>query len=420
MQQPVIQNQHTSIEIEPDPSSKGLLAKPAAYCLETIAISFWIYVITKLFVYDIDMLLVNTYFPNAAWIINYKFFILLGLTIIILLIFRTKSLLLYGFYVLGYPFILLFWTIPKLSLKNNRFILIFSLVNSIVSFFRSFKYNFIVSASWMISVAVVLSSDNNNILTFSSVVLFALLVLNYINRFILIFRPTTLSVYKNIFSSTCKYLTTSQKLDNNIRILPVTELNDEQLKLWTTNLQMSVMVNRIFLLSAKMLRRYQDSGITIASGIITTIFLVVVTTITFAVINLALFKCDRAFFDMTETPTLFTFLHYSFKAMLFTTIRELTPITRLSESVSMAENFFALVLIAIFASQLISVKSQRLATELNQVIASIEAEGRFIESFIRSEYKIDTIDAALAELERLKASLMRFLVFLTRTTDSFN
>jgi hypothetical protein len=49
---------------------------------ELLAITIWIYVIIKLFIYDIDIFVINVLSPNLKWIINYKFFFLIGIMIL--------------------------------------------------------------------------------------------------------------------------------------------------------------------------------------------------------------------------------------------------------------------------------------------------------------------------------------------------
>jgi len=85
----------------------------------------------------------------------------------------------------------------------------------------------------------------------------------------------------------------------------------------------------------------------------------------------------------------------------------------ISQIVSMLEFFFALFLIAIFVSLLLSVRSQRYSEELNEVIKGIEGQGEDMEGFIRDEYKINSIDEAIAELEKLKAGMVKFIYKIT-------
>jgi hypothetical protein len=288
MQQQVVRNELVPIQLKPESGTKGVWTQLGNVCLESIAIVFWVYVIFKLFVCDIDTIFVDTYFPYAAWLIDYKFFICLGLAALTMLVLGKKYSFLGLVYVVIYPFYLILWKLPKVLIQRRMFTILFAVANSAASLIRSFRYNFVMCALWLISCAVILRSDEPLILALCATILLTLLVITYFKRFILIFRPTTLSMYRTFFSSLCNHITTSQKLDDEIRDLKLTDLNQEQRNVWTSNLQMYVMVNRISLIFVKILRKYQNSGITQASGAITTIVIFIITSITFALINCAI------------------------------------------------------------------------------------------------------------------------------------
>jgi len=81
----------------------------------------------------------------------------------------------------------------------------------------------------------------------------------------------------------------------------------------------------------------------------------------------------------------------------------------------MAESFFALFLVVIFVSLLLSVRSQRHSEELNEVIKGIEEQGTEMEGFIKDEYRINSIEDALMELQKLKAGMAKFLYKITES-----
>jgi hypothetical protein len=140
-------------------------------------------------------------------------------------------------------------------------------------------------------------------------------------------------------------------------------------------------------------------------GVLTVLALVIGTSFAFAVINLVLFKIDPTNFELVSKPSFFKFIYYSFNTLVFSGIKEIDPASTVAQAASMAEKFLALFLIGIFAASMISIRSQRYSDQLNAVIEGLENDGLIIEGFIRDEYRINSIDEALLELERLKASL---------------
>jgi hypothetical protein len=115
----------------------------------------------------------------------------------------------------------------------------------------------------------------------------------------------------------------------------------------------------------------------------------------------------------TSSPSLFTFFYYSFNTFLFNSIKELVPTSMVSQAASMLEGFLALFLIGLFISLVLPFRTQRYTTELTEAIRTIESEGASIENFIRSEYKVATVDAAILHLQKLEANLTSLLLFLS-------
>jgi len=385
---------------------------------EIIAISFWFYVFVKLFIFDIDRLVLNKFVPGFEWILNLKFFILIGIVAIVWLFTKNKHILIWFFYIIFYPIIVLFWKIPYFIFKQKSWVLAFALLNALISFFKSIKFNFIATAFFLISIVAILIFSSPLVLWLSVLSIFTILSIMYINQFFLVFRPSSIfQVHLKIFSGIRRRGTASFALDDEIKNLPVEKLNEKQLEKWTMNLQLSVLFNRLCLFTAKKLRDYQKSRLNIISYVVTLLLLVIITITTFGTIFYGLYKINASFFNLKVEPTFFIFFYYSFNKLLFNAISEVMPIMTISQVTAMVESFFALFLIAIFVSLLISVRSKRYSDELNKVIKEIEKEGESMESFINNEYKIKSIREAISELERLKAGLVNFIYQITKSIE---
>lgn len=398
---------------------KTAVGKFFIFLREVIASLFWVYVLSKLFIFDIDIWLVNKYLPSYSWLINFKFFILISAVVIIWLITKNKYILSWTLYIFFYPAIILFWKIPFFVFKQRSWIFAFALINAVISFFKSIKYNFITLALFLTSFAVIFGFSNKKLLWPAILVLFIILLVIYVRRFILVFKPSSVyQVYIKIFSATKNYgskQTTLFALDENIKNLPVENFDQKQLEKWTTNLQTSVLFNRVCLFVAKKLKDYQNSGLNIVSYILTILLLIILTVFSFSAINFGLFKISNEFFSYPTIPNFFTFFYYSFNNLIFNSIKEITPLMPIAQIAFMAQSFFALILVAIFISLLLSVRNQRHTEELNEVINWIETQGTEIEEFIKDEYKINSIEDAMAELEKLKAGLAKFIYKITES-----
>lgn len=82
------------------PKQKSRSSRLTGGAMTFVAAIIWLYVFIKLFVYDIDIYLITKINPELLWIVRFKFFILLGIVIILLLATRSISLLKWTLYVL--------------------------------------------------------------------------------------------------------------------------------------------------------------------------------------------------------------------------------------------------------------------------------------------------------------------------------
>ena len=412
--------QITEVKMEvtsPQPKKeRGVIDYIFAVIKEIVAISFWVYILAKLFIFDIDVFLADKFLPNYAWLLNFKFFILIGTLAAIWLFTKNKHILFWSLYIFFYPAIVILWKLPFFIFKQKSWIFAFAVINTVISFFKSIKYNFIIFAFFFVSLAIIFASSSPKLLWPATLLVFIILSMVYIHRFILVFKPSSIfQVHIKIFSGIRKFSSTSFALEESIKILPVESLDQKQLEKWTTSLQTSVLFNRVCLFVAKKLRDYQNSGLNVVSYVLTILLLIILTIFSFSVINLGLYKISSSFFEFSSIPTFFTFFYYSFNNLVFNSVREIIPISPISQTASMAESFFALFLVVIFVSLLLSVRSQRHSEELNEVIKGIEEQGTEMEGFIKDEYRINSIEDALMELQKLKAGMAKFLYKITES-----
>jgi hypothetical protein len=318
-------------------------------------------------------------------------------------------------YIIFYPFILLFWHIPVFIVEQKSWNLSFAIINSIISYFRSFKYNFISGSVYLVCLAIICSISNQSFLWGCIFSVFFILSICYVRRFIYVFKPSSIfQVHAKFFAGIRKQGNATFALADEIKNLPLEKLTQQQLEKRTSNLQMSVLFNRICLFVAKKLKNYQGSGFNIISYVLTLLGLILLTVITFTFIYYALYKINPFWFHINTEPRFFYFLYFSFNNLLFNSISEVNVAAPVTQSAYMIQQIFSFSLGAIFVSLFFSIKHQRHSDELNVVIENIEKEGESMESFIREEYKLKSIDEAIAELEKLKSSFVKIIYQISK------
>lgn len=282
---------------------------------ELLSIFIWVYVIIKLFIFDIDIFLVGNLSPNYVWLINYKFFILIGILAIIMLVTKNKHILSWSLFVFFYPVILLFWRIPVFLFKKKSWNLVFALIDSIISFFRSFKQTFILTAFFLISAVVILVATNDVLLWISLIVLFSIHFWIYIQKMILVFKPSGVyHVYSKVFSFLGDFVRFNPPpsgptlvLNEKELELPLESMDEKQLQKWTAGVQWLAMFNRVCLFVAKRIKSYQESKFNIISFVFGIMILVLFTVLSFALMNFCLYKINPHNFGFPTEPTFLIF-----------------------------------------------------------------------------------------------------------------
>lgn len=384
---------------------------------EVVALVLWIYFFVKLFVFDFDTYLMEKFIPEYAWVLNFKFFIFLGLLGFTFLFARSLSSLKRVGFVVAYPVIILFWRMPKAILQQKSWILIFAAVSGIVNFFRAFRGNIIVATIILISCAAISVFDGATILWVAAAALLLSISSIYIRTILSAFRPTTIfKFYINALPPIRNHFTTTLRLDDEIRDIPKANLDDAQLKVWATKLETPVLINRLYLFLAKKFREYQQSPAPFVAGVLSIFALFFLTMAVFSFIHYSIYKIDNAAFETSVIPSFFSFVWYSFNTLMFNFIKELVPVSAIARTVWMVEATFALFLITIIVSLFFSVRSQRHASDIDDVIVALTAESQELEKFIKKEYQIDSLESAMAELDRLQAGIIKIIMWLTNNT----
>lgn len=387
-------------------------------CLNTLshiaALVVWSYAIIKLFVYDVDNFIVTNYAPDFSWVIEFKFVIIIACISISLILFKKQRTLNFLLFLLFYPILIVFWHLPRYIWKSNNWMFIIVVMNTVFSFFSSFRTNFVAISMSIIAVTLICVFEDKYVLYGSSFIILSLIAFVFFSKIALAFRPAcTVKIYEKLFAEPLPKVVEDQKLAEPLRTLTTLEMDPGQLKSYRGSLQTQVLYNRVCLFVATILRDYRKSGITAVSGALSTILLFIGITIGFTAINLAIFKTDAESFQCTDLPGWFAFFHYSFNMMFFSSTREIAAAKTLSYSAQMAQEFCVLLLFTVFISQIWASEKQKITEELDSTIATINASSKELERFILNEYKLQSIDEAISEIWKLEGSFVKILLFLT-------
>jgi len=408
-----------SVYIFKDANSVSINDKIKRLFTTVLSVSFWIYVIFKVFVFDIDLWIIKSINKNMIWVLEYKAVLALCIISFVWVWFRTKDFIALMLYLILYPFKLCFLVIPiKLGIfiyKMQSWILLLSISIEIVSFFRNLKLNFVLLSVFVLSSLIVFVSVSHLALYAASLALFALILVGFLRSFIASLSPNgAISAFASVFRGDAEGRFKSYALEEDVKSQSFDQMQPDQLAKWNNSLEKSVLYNRVLLFFAKKLRDYQRSPMQILPSIFGITRLLVFTILSFSLINIALYKINSNLYIVKSPPYIFTFIYFSFNSQIFNSIDELKPVMVLSQCVTMAQEFLSFFFGVILITLVLSQKAQRASSDLDEAIRNAEKEASSIELWIKSEYKIASVQYALEHLRNAETSLAKFIFWLSK------
>lgn len=392
-------------------------AKIMIFFWQIVAVFFWIYALSQIFVFDIDNFLIAKEFLLLTSVVTYKFIFLFGILAISWLYAGNVTMLFFVIYIMFYPLILFLWKIPKLIWKANNLILTIAVINVVVSFFYSIKFVFISFALILVCSSLIYLNSNQYILYTSILLLTVLLIIIYIQRFIIILRPSSLyQIHSKIITKLFSFTKDAFKADETIKITPFEQLSKTQLEKWGSNLETLVIFNRsCYFLSSK-LNEYQKSNFKLVFYIANLFILITLTTFIFAVANFGLYKINPNHFQITINPDFFIFIYYSISNLFARSVNEIVPFATISRVFSMIQLLFSFLLLVIIVTLVFSFQNQRDSNQIIEAINHIKEQGIEMDNYIQDEYKL-TIEQSITELEKIKVSSIKIIYYLIQNTD---
>ena len=136
-----------------------------------------------------QMAVLAGHLPHFAFVAQFRALILLGLIAASWLILGNRRFMLFVGYIIAYPFVFVFWIVPRFALRNWAVVVAFS--PAIHSILISFRSSFILFSLALISAFVLCLASSALPITACMVFLGAYLILHFVRRFRVAFSPST-------------------------------------------------------------------------------------------------------------------------------------------------------------------------------------------------------------------------------------
>ena len=415
MSDEIIKGNADPMESNPKPKKKD----PPSLVIfrEIVGGLFWIFLFVKIFIYDIDLFVVGKINPNWLFFLNYKFFILIGILCLIWVIIGTNNFIKLISVILFFPFILVFWRIPKIFWKSKSWIGVFASFGFLFSFFNSAKIYFITFVLVSLSTLLIFISTNNIVLILAMSILFAHLFYHYAKKLQYAFKPSHIfTIQSEAINKMWDNIKSKFKVAEEIRDTDLENMTPSQQEGFCNNLQFLIIINRILYFITSKLKRFQKSNLNVSYYFISVFYTIIITVFVFALQYMSLFKVDHSSFNTNPKGNFLFFVYYSFNTLFTNSINDFYPISDYARFLSSFETLFAFILLAIIFFLLTTIVRDRHNEEITSAITSIKKKGEELELVISEDYKMD-LKEAIEFIESVQGKLIKVIYYFTENID---
>ncbi len=380
-----------------------------------LGVVFWFYVITKLFVIDLDVLAVSALGPSFEWILWFK-------SVLFLILLVVSGLFLWGWftlftvmYVLFFPLILVFWKIPSYIYKKRSWLLLMSFINTVGLGIKNLRYNIESKSIFIICAVLILFTNIPLVLGAAAAILLFILIWASVRTVSLVFKTDWfLQVHEKIIlkfvdSSFVSSLTT---VKDELKYGQLKVLNTEQVNSITSSIYFSMLVNKSLYFWAYQLKQYRQSGMMIIFNSLSFLSLFICTVLVFWLINTSVYKIDPTQFNTGSSVSLLAMFVYSMSTLFLNDAAGISPVGNIALVVRILAAFFGTIfLLTILANFLMANRHSRNNESLDNIVKVLKERAKKEDDVFRNEFSL-TVDEAQEKLEQLGKGLHAFVKLL--------
>lgn len=373
--------------------------------------TFWILGILLL-VFRLDILIVEKYSYSLNWLkvsIPTIYFCLL-----ILLFFYLKWYYILAFFL--YPFLMIFWFLPKTVLSIGKVYLFGSYLNFIFSRLVHFKL-LIFNIFLFVFSFILLIMVKDNWTRWLSIITMSYFYLVYIYRFLRksFKQPTLLGA--DIEGSIKKFIDNKSPENSFVIKSYIIQKDDEKLQVLErreAQIRRTLMAKVVIEQLTNKLSGYRGRQAYLVSWIFGAIVFLVTSIIFFWFLNFQLFKIDPSNFTYKGTFPSFDFLYYTLKTITYGDIELINPISvlaRISETTSfLTIGIFALVIVV---SVFLSMKQDKVNENIKLTTDIFNSQNIILTKYMQDEFGME-INTAMSEIKNIDTSLKKLKEFIDK------
>jgi hypothetical protein len=370
---------------------------------ESCAIVFWGYIISKLFVFDFDNFLIDTYSPRLHFLLDYKLIFIFFTLAVLWLVLGKKRFMRFLLYVASYPFLIFLWRIPKRIFRKWTFAIIFT--PAIFELIASFRSLFISHAFGALAALCILLTSNPNLLAPSMAVLAVLLALHLYSSFQRAYRATVFSRIADLLSRLRAKLSDAEFLQKILLTKQVGDKSDG------SQMDLNKRISTLYFFhwgtefAAQKIRGIAQTRKMDLYLILSWFWTILFSSLIFAFEYLALFKMDAGSFLAPSDLNFLSFFGFSFGTLILSSISEISPASSLAAFLCYVQQFCSLVILVILVFIILTAARERYKEDIENLVCEFRNVALMLQESCQTIFNL-ALEEAEALLLRDNAKLI--------------
>ncbi len=366
--------------------------------LDVIAAVYWIAVLVKLFVADVDRAIVGLVAPEAMWILDLRWAVALTLVALILVMFRRGTVALSFVYVAVFPLVVIFWKVPRFFIKRRSPLLVGLAVTAVATAAMRARRVVCALAATVLSTLVIVLSNTNQLVGLAIVVLIVTLCWSV--------TVACLELLKSSKSLVAQRKIVEWVLENKHleKLITPRRPNKVSIKDWTADeargyrdsAGIALLVHEGARLWAAALEQFRRGPFVVMLNATAVLSLFVQVVFVFSFVTMGLVEIAPEQYLMLEAPTGWTYVYYAATSCWFGEIGALQPVGPLAMAAKTLNGAIgALGLGVIVVSILIGYRTVSSDGAADEVVALLDAKTEQLQDHVHHEYMLSMDDLRL-------------------------
>lgn len=365
--------------------------------LDVLGTFWWLYALTKLFVVDINRVVLQAIDPSLLGLLDYQLLVFLALLSAGLYLTRRTGKFYAILYVMFFPLVVIGWKIPRVIYKRKSWMVSIAALNSLVTFVHSFMFYLIAYTSGAI-IMVFVAVSSWRPLTIASAAAIAVLTV------VLVYRRIATALRKNRFLDMQRraVVTWIGRLHSFVALQPqlrnprIKRYSKKQVELIRDRLSIGVVAIKATNFWVHQLDTYRRSGVSTAFAVLSYGWLLIEILIGATFMNIGILRAFDGAFAVDHDPSFLEVMHYTLNALVINSVDYMRPASDVALVLKIALGLAGpLLALTVLIHFVVSHRSARQEIDYQEAASEIRSATMALERKLSADYDLSMNEALM-------------------------